>query len=152
MSRCKSLIAPSENAEKRMLVQKYKIYHNSWIFIFISSKKLKYLNRRNSHLHQKIWRACAHRCEAPFLPVTRWQLKKDTSIFACISFKIAETGFEPVFAHLEIWSSALPLCAQSAELRVMRQIPLPHISFFLFISHFRIDTNIDFPPFSKNAV
>ena len=29
------------------------------------------LNGRNSYLHQeKIWRNCAHRCEAPFLSVT----------------------------------------------------------------------------------
>ena len=82
----------------------------------------------------------------------RFAIKKDTSVFACTFLSIAETGFEPVFAHLEISSSALPLCAQSAELRVMRQIPLPHILFFLFVFHFRIATNVDFPPFSKNAV
>ena len=55
----------------------------------------------------------------------RFAIKKDTSIFACTFLSIAETGFEPVFAHLEIWSSALPLCVQSAELPISRLHRLP---------------------------
>ena len=36
----------------------------------------------------------------PREPVGHRTIKKDTSVFACISFKIAETGFEPVTSGL----------------------------------------------------
>ena len=64
-----------------------------------------------------------NRCETPLFRAQG--IKKRYKIFSCIFLFDCGDRIWTCLAHLEIWSSAFPLCVQSAELSISRLHHLP---------------------------